>query len=115
MIKLPPSHPVNHHPAILCVGWRHNDRYLRVEFSGYEWIEVSAEDAPALLEQRIFNLVILAHDVPDISFRKIYMPANDRSKIVQLGQLTPPDDLLLLVSKLLAPRKLAEVISIDRK
>src|ERR1700753_329742 len=89
MIQWPPSHPVRHRHVILCVGWSHNDRYLRLEFDGYKFIEVNPEDAPALLAQQVFSLVILAHDVPDSCFSEIYMAANDKSKIVQLGQLTP--------------------------
>jgi hypothetical protein len=106
---------MNHGHSILCVGRSHNFRRPLLESEGFEVVEAAPEDAVAQLHQRAFKLVILAHDVPDTAFREIYSACVENAKIIQLGPLTPPEELFLLIERLMGPRKKAKVISIDRQ
>jgi CheY-like chemotaxis protein len=88
-------------PHILSVGWSHNSRSLVLESGGYEVTQVSPDEALGLLRQRAYKLVILDCDAPDSCLREIYPLMGDQSKIVQLGHLTFPTDLLSLAQNLL--------------
>jgi hypothetical protein len=105
----------NDRRAILCVGWNEESTRLLLAFRGYDVSEATPADAPGLLRRRRFHLVIVAHDVPDNSFRQVFAAAPDGTRLVQLEEFTLPEDLFLLIDRLLGPRKKAQVVAIDRK